>query len=833
MEAYCLKCKEKREMLDAEAGFTVTAKPITKGKCPVCGTTMAKLGLTEAHAGLEAPAVQKTPKTTARKAAPRSGTGKSAAKTGKADEKSAAEGTRKPKTRKKTAKSGTVKSAAKNPKNGEGTTSLTLGAAARNLVIVESPAKAKTIGKYLGPKYHVVASVGHIRDLLKSQLSVDVDNDFEPKYRVPNEKKALVRQISTIAAQSEKVYLATDLDREGEAIAWHLMDTLNIPPERTERVVFHEITKDAIAKAFAHPREVHMDLVNAQQARRILDRLVGYGVSPILWKKVRGGLTAGRVQSVALRLVVEREREIEAFVPVEYWLISAVFTPQGSARSYHAKLAKMNDADPVLPDEATTLEVVKDLRKANYKLDSLKTAQKNLFPSAPFITSTLQQDASRRLNFPSKKTMMIAQQLYEGLDIGNGGETGLITYMRTDSVHVAPQAVQEARAYILKKYGESFLPEKAPFYKTRAASAQEAHEAIRPTSALREPALIKDYLSSDQYKLYNLIWQRFVASQMTPAVQEITTAEVLGKSSYNTYLFRASHSRIIFKGYQVLYQAARSEDQAEEEEDGELPISDLIPGQKQNLNDLDYTQHFTQPPPRYTEASLIKVLEENKIGRPSTYSPIISTILARGYVTTEKKSLIPTETGFLVNDLVVEFFPSIVDLGFTSKMEDELDKIADGKLNWVNVMREFYQPFEASLRFASENMPEKRIEPEKLGRPCPLCGSELVLRNGKYGKFVSCSAYPKCRYTENHLERIGVVCPTCKEGDVVRKRTRKGRVFYGCSRYPDCDFTSWDEPLKQSCPQCGGVLVAKNKHHARCLACSEVFTLEALSSEPH
>lgn len=808
-------------MLDAEAGFTVNAKPITKGKCPVCGTTMSKLGLTEAHAGLEKPAVQSAPKPQT-KAAPKSGVGKQAGKAGTAKAEPAAKTAPKTRTRKVTRKS---------QKYDALLASTAPYQAVENLVIVESPAKAKTIGKYLGNKYSVVASVGHIRDLLKSQLSVDVENNFEPKYRVPNEKKALVREISAMAAQSEKVYLATDPDREGEAIAWHLMDTLQIPPERTERVVFHEITKDAITKAFGHPREVNMELVNAQQARRILDRLVGYGVSPILWKKVRGGLTAGRVQSVALRLVVEREREIEAFIPVEYWLIEALFTPEGGKKSYHAKLAKINQAAPELPDEATTTAIVEDIRSAAYKLDSLKTTQSNRNPSAPFITSTLQQEASRKLGFPSKKTMMIAQQLYEGIDIGNGGETGLITYMRTDSVHVAPQAVEEARAFILKRYGPEFVPAKPPVYKTRAASAQEAHEAIRPTSAMREPIAIKAHLTADQYRLYTLIWQRFVASQMTSALQETTTAEVLGHSPQNEYQFRASHSRIIFKGYQILYQEAGSEDGPEEEEDGELPLSDLFEGQTQLLEDVEYSQHFTQPPPRYTEASLIKVLEENKIGRPSTYSPIISTILARGYVTTESKRFLPTETGFLVNDLVVEYFPSVVDIGFTSEMEEKLDEIAAGKQSWVEVMREFYRPFEASLNYANEHMPEKRIEPKKLGRACPLCGSELVLRDGRFGKFVSCSNFPTCRFTENHLERIGVVCPTCKEGDVVRKRTRKGRVFYGCSRYPECDFTSWSEPLKLSCPKCGGVLVAQNKHLARCLACGEVYTLESLAEK--
>lgn len=798
MEAYCLKCKEKREMQEPVASFTANGRPITKGKCPVCGSLISKMGMTAAHEGLEKPVPQAAEKA-------------------------------KPAGRAKTPPA--RKSAAKGRAKGETVFSPSGAARGKNLVIVESPAKAKTIGKFLGDKYHVVASVGHIRDLLKSQLSVDVENNFTPKYRVPNEKKEVVREIAALASKSSKVFLATDPDREGEAIAWHLMDTVQIPPERTERVVFHEITKTAVAEAFAHPRGLDMDLVNAQQARRVLDRLVGYGVSPILWAKVRGGISAGRVQSVALRLVVEREREIQAFIPKEYWLIAAVFSPENSTKSYHARLVKIDGQDYLLPDEAAALTAVEALREAAYRLESLKTTQRGVNPAAPFITSTLQQDASRKLGFPSRKTMQIAQQLYEGIDIGNGGETGLITYMRTDSVQVAPQAVQEAREYILKKYGESLLPAKPPFYKTRAASAQEAHEAIRPTSALREPAAIKNYLSADQYKLYTLIWQRFVASQMNPAVQEITTAEVAGESGGHGYLFRASHTKTIFKGFRILYQEARNEDQQDEEENGELPTAEMFEGQPQKLEDLEYSQHFTQPPPRYSEASLIQVLEENKIGRPSTYSPIISTILARGYVTTENKRLIPTETGFIVNDLVVEFFPSVVDIGFTSEMEEKLDEIAEGKLEWVEVMREFYQPFEVSLNHARENMPEKKIEPERLGRPCPQCGNELVLRNGKFGKFISCSTWPACRYTENHLEKIGLTCPTCGQGDVVRKRTRKGRVFYGCSRYPDCDFTSWDEPLKQRCPRCGGVLVAKNKHHARCLSCGEIFTLEALASE--
>ena len=800
MEAYCVKCKQKREMLDPVPSYTMNGRPITKGKCAVCGTTMSKMGLTEAHAGIEKPSVIATAKTSEKK----------------------------PKKSVKTVKKAQSARSAKTTKAADSEKRVTTG---KELVIVESPAKAKTIGKFLGQDYKVIASVGHVRDLLKSQLSVDVEHNFAPKYRVPNEKKPLVKEITQLAERSPKVYLATDPDREGEAIAWHLMESANIAPEKTERVVFHEITKEAINDAFAHPRGVDMDLVNAQQARRILDRLVGYKVSPILWNKVHGGLTAGRVQSVALRLVVEREREIQSFVPKEYWLISAVFAPDGSQKTYTARLVKINGTDIDVPNEEAANQVVDDLRQAAYLLNSIKPSQRRIKPSAPFITSTMQQDASRRLGFSAKKTMAVAQQLYEGIDIGNGGETGLITYMRTDSVHVAPQAINEARQYILNKFGKDYLPENVPQYKTRAAAAQEAHEAIRPTSVLNEPDAIKDHLTADQFKLYNLIWKRFVASQMTPAVLEITTVEVSGKSEKTNYLFRATSSKLIFKGFRVVYEEAKNEDELEPEETTDLPLQDMQEGQKQHLRDVQPSQHFTQPPPRYSEASLIQVLEENKIGRPSTYSPILSTIQARGYVTLEKKRLIPTEVGFIVNDLLVEYFPSIVDIGFTSEMEEQLDEIANGKVDWVEVMREFYGPFEASLVNAQKHMPVTKLEPEKIGRKCPLCGHELVLRNGRFGKFISCSNYPACKYTEKYQETIGIKCPKCKEGDVVRKRTRNGRIFYGCSRYPACDFTSWNEPLAQTCPNCGGTLVAQNKHHARCLNCENVFDLEELQPQ--
>ncbi len=795
MEAYCFKCKDKREITQPQPGFTSRGAAMTTGVCGVCGTKLFRMGLTPAHDGLEKPAVALT--------APAEKEAASASKK-KISAKQAAD-----KPVKKTSNGKKVKSGNGKP-----------------LVIVESPAKARTIGRFLGDGYQVLASVGHVRDLLKSQLSVDIENDFTPKYRVPNEKKELVAELTATAERSDKVFLATDPDREGESIAWHVMDSAHIAPEKVERVVFHEITKEAVAEAFANPREIDMDLVDAQQARRILDRLVGYGVSPILWAKVKGRLSAGRVQSVALRLIVEREREILAFVPVEYWKISAIFEPDGSKKQYKARLFKLNGDDPVLPDEDTTLAVLKKLEKAAYSVQSIDRSTRSVRPGAPFITSTLQQEASTRLGFLTRKTMAVAQQLYEGINLGVGEETGLITYMRTDSVHVSAQSVSEARDYIKSKYGEGFLPDKPPVYRTRAASAQEAHEAIRPTSTMRTPESVKNHLTADQFKLYKLIWQRFVASQMKPALIETTTVDIFGGMGEENCIFRASGSQTLFPGYRAVYAVMKGEDEKEDEDQTNLPLDVLTEGQKQKLVSLKPTQHFTEPPPRFTEASLIQVLEENKIGRPSTYSPIITTIQSRGYVTREDKRLFPTEIGFLVNDLVVEYFPSIVDIGFTSDMEDKLDEIADGEMQWVEVIREFYKPFQASLEHAKENMPKTQVKPELIGRPCPECCGELVLRTGRFGRFISCSNFPKCKYTEPWLEKIGVSCPVCNQGDVVEKRSKKGRVFYGCSRYPDCDFVSWDKPLAIPCPKCGGKLSAKNGKAAFCADCHSRFELE-------
>lgn len=757
MEAYCVKCRTKREVIEPTPEFNAVGAPVTRGKCGVCGTSMYRIGRTPLHEGMTPPEKKSTHK--------RSG----------------------------------------------------------KLVIVESPAKAKTVGRFLGKGYTVRASVGHVRDLLKSELSVDVNNNFTPKYRVPNEKRPVVKELKALAKNAEEIYLATDPDREGEAIAWHLLESAEIEPKLSRRVVFHEITENAIQEAFNHPRDINMALVDAQQARRVLDRLVGYSISPILWAKVRSRLSAGRVQSVALRLIVEREREIDAFNPVEYWSIGAELKPQGGKQTYTAKLVRVNNTEPELLNEETVNGLLDDLTNAAYQISRIKRSERRRKPSAPFITSTLQQEASRRLGYTAKRTMMLAQQLYEGLDLGEGGTTGLITYMRTDSTQVAEVALQEARAFISSTYGGDFLPAEPPQYKTRAVSAQEAHEAIRPTSVLRRPDEIKGFLTGDQFKLYQLIWKRFVASQMEAAVYDTISVEITATGKEN-YLFRASGSTLKFPGYLVVYEEAQDEDQKNDEDNVRIPAN-LEEGQKQELVRLIPEQHFTQPPPRYTEASLVQVLEEYGIGRPSTYAPILSTIQARGYVVREAKRLIPTETGILVNDLLVQHFPDIVDLNFTANMEDDLDKIAEGKEEWRRVIAAFYAGFEPEVKQAEADMPEVKYEPEKIGRECPQCGHDLVIRWGRYGKFISCSNFPECRYTEALLEKIGVTCPE-DGGDIVLRKTRKGRIFYGCANYPNCQFTSWKRPIPNPCPKCGGMLVTANKREAQCLKCSETFLQE-------
>ncbi len=766
MEAYCMKCKEKREINNPMAGFNAKSSPVTTGTCPVCGTKLFRMGKTDAHASLVAP----------------------------------------PKPEKVVKRDG-------------------------KLVIVESPAKAKTVGRFLGKGYTVRASVGHVRDLLKSQLSVDVEKNFEPKYRVPNEKKEIVKEIKKLALKADEIFLATDPDREGESISWHLMEAAQIEPERTKRVVFHEITAPAVAEAFSHPREINMDLVNAQQARRVLDRLVGYSISPILWEKVRGRLSAGRVQSVALRLIVEREREIEEFKPVEYWSIHAELKYKTAKSSFLAKLVRVDDKVPELPNGDAVKPILLDMETAAYTVTKVKRGEKRQKPLGPFTTSTLQQEASLKLGFPARRTMALAQGLYEGQDVGEGGTTGLITYMRTDSMNVSTIAQKEARDYVMGKYGVEYLPPESPVYKTKSAGAQEAHEAIRPTSVMRDPEKVKEFLDPAMFKLYRLIWQRFVASQMAVAVFDTLQVEVTGRTNEHEYLLRASHSSINFAGFLVVYEEAKNEDvrTEEEEEDVKIPVG-IAEGQRQELVRLIPEQHFTQPPPRFNEASLVKTLEENGIGRPSTYAPTISTIQQRGYVERVDKRLVPTETGLQVNDLMVQYFPEVVDYGFTAHMEEDLDKIAEGEMTWTDAIREFYTPFAEDVKKAQSEIPVTKSEPEPIGRACPTCGRELVIRYGRFGKFISCSGFPECRYTEPWLEKIGVTCPK-DSGDLVERKTRKGRTFFGCVNYPACDFTSWKKPIAMPCPKCGGMLVIANKREVQCINCHESFLLEEIVPE--
>ena len=763
MEAYCVKCREKREIQNPVPEYNRSARPITRGVCPVCGTNMVRIGQTPAHEGMQKP----------------------------------------------------VPVVERNGK----------------LVIVESPAKARTVGRYLGKGYTVKASVGHVRDLLRSSLSIDVENNFTPRYRVPNEKREVVKELKAAAKKAEEVFLATDPDREGEAIAWHLLEAAEIDSQKSQRVIFHEITQNAISDAFNHPRSINMDLVDAQQARRILDRLVGYSISPILWEKVRNRLSAGRVQSVALRLIVEREREIDAFKPVEYWTISAELKPENGKDSFIAKLVRVNGEEPNLPGQVNVNVILEHLEKAEYAISKIKRGERRRKPSGPFITSTLQQEASRKLGFTARKTMSVAQQLYEGLDIGEGGSTGLITYMRTDSTNIAEQAQIEAREFILGTYGSQYVPSVSPVYKTRAKSAQEAHEAIRPTSVLRKPEKIKDLLSRDQFRLYQVIWQRFVASQMEAAIFDTLSVDVMATHVHQEFLFRASGSTMRFPGFMVVYEEAKDEDQkTDENEEVKIPAN-LEEGQRQELIRLLPEQHFTQPLPRFTEASLVQALEEYGIGRPSTYAPILTTIQARGYVFRENKRLIPTETGFLVNDLLTEYFDNIVDVGFTAGMESKLDKVAAGESEWTKVVSDFYQSFEPQVARAQKEMPENKTEMEKIGRTCPLCGHDLVIRWGRFGKFISCSNFPECRYTEAWLDKMDIHCPVCETGEIVRRKSRKGRIFYGCSRYPDCTFTSWKEPVKTPCPSCQGLLVITNKKKVQCLNCQEEFLIEEIETQ--
>jgi DNA topoisomerase I len=719
----------------------------------------------------------------------------------------------------------------------------------KSLVIVESPAKAKTIAKYLGKDYTVKASVGHVMDLPKSKLGVDIENNFEPKYIQIKGKGPVVKELKAAAKKADRILLATDPDREGEAIAFHVAEVLAGSAKTTEfyRVLFNEITKKAILLAIEHPGKIDINKVDAQQARRVLDRLVGYQISPILWKKVRRGLSAGRVQSVALRLICEREEEIKAFVPEEFWSLTALLEGKLPPQ-FEAKLLKKDEEKLKVKNNDEVQKILADLKGATYTVTKVEKKERRRNPVPPFTTSKLQQEGGRKLGFTSKRTMGIAQSLYEGVDVGKEGTVGLITYMRTDSTRVGKEAQDEAREFIAGKYGKDYVPEKPPVYAS-AKSAQEAHEAVRPTSVLREPDAIKQYLEPDQYKLYKLIWNRFVASQMNPAIIDQTSVDIKA----GDYTFRATGSIVKFPGFMAVYMEEKSEDQApSEEENGEAVLPPLSEGEVLNLVKLDPKQHFTQPPPRFSEALLVKTLEEKGIGRPSTYAAIISTIQERDYVNKVENKFRPTELGVLVNDLLVSHFPVILDVAFTAKMEEELDKIEEGQMPWVEAVRDFYKPFNESLEKAQAEMKDFKAELvptdiscEKCGKPmvvkwgrngqflacsgypeckttkpfvrnengvveaapeettdekCPKCGSPMMIKRGRFGKFLACSRYPECKYTQGMS--TGVLCPE-DGGKLVERRSRFGKMFYSCANYPDCKFAIWNKPLPRPCPKCG------------------------------
>ncbi|MWV43560.1 type I DNA topoisomerase [Paenibacillus sp. HJL G12] len=690
---------------------------------------------------------------------------------------------------------------------------------ADSLVIVESPAKAKTIGKYLGSKFIVKASMGHVRDLPKSQIGVEVENEFNPKYITIRGKGSILKELKDASKKVKKVYLAADPDREGEAIAWHLAHALELDNTESCRVVFNEITKQAVKDAFKTPRKINMDLVNAQQARRILDRLVGYKISPLLWKKVKKGLSAGRVQSVAVKIILDRENEIDAFVPEEYWSITAKLAKGSSV--FEAKFHQLDGQKKDLSKEADVDEVLKAIKGATFKVAEVKEKERQRHPSPPFTTSSLQQEAARKLNFRAAKTMSVAQQLYEGVELGKEGTVGLITYMRTDSTRIAASAQEEAKEYIDGKYGSTFVPESPREYSKKAANAQDAHEAIRPTSVLRDPESVKSFMSRDQFRLYKLVWERFVASQMASALLDTLSVDIAAGSA----VFRATGSKVRFPGFMKVYVEGNDDGTTEEEKF--LPA--LTPGDKLKKEEIDPKQHFTQPPPRYTEARLVRTMEELGIGRPSTYAPTLETIQKRGYVAIEEKKFMPTELGELVIEQMEQFFPEILDAEFTAHMEEDLDHVEEGSEDWVKVLSEFYESFEKRLEVAEEEMKEIEIEDEVSDEICEKCGKPMVYKLGRFGKFLACSGFPDCRNTKPIVKDIGVTCPKCKEGHVVERRSKKGRIFYGCDRYPECDFVSWDRPSSKPCPKCGSWMIEKrNKQGARlqCTSCDHVEEIE-------
>lgn len=661
----------------------------------------------------------------------------------------------------------------------------------KNLVIVESPAKAKTIEKYLGRNYKVVASVGHIRDLKKSSMSIDFDNNYEPEYINIRGKGPLINSLKKEAKNAKEVFLASDPDREGEAISWHLAHILNLDPKAKNRVVFNEITKDAVKNAFVEPREINMDLVDSQQARRVLDRIVGYSISPILWKKVKKGLSAGRVQSVALKLIIDRENEIKAFKPEEYWTIDGAF--KKGNRKFQAAFYGLDGKKLKLARQEDVKSVLTRIKGDDFTVDKVEKKERRRNAPLPYTTSSMQQDAANKINFRTRKTMMVAQQLYEGLSLGKAGHQGLITYMRTDSTRISPVAQNEAAGFITERFGSKYSKHGTKV--KNAAGAQDAHEAIRPSSVHHTPESIAKYLDKDQLKLYTLIWNRFVASQMTAAVFDTVKVNL----SQNGVMFTANGSQVKFDGYMAVYNDSDKNKMLPEMEAGDTVKKVLTTPE----------QHFTQPPARYSEATLIKTLEENGVGRPSTYAPTLETIQKRYYVKLAAKRFEPTELGEIVNSLIVEFFPDIVDVAFTAEMEGRLDEVEIGKEEWQKVIDQFYKPFEKELTKAEDEMEKIQIKDEPAGFDCDVCGSPMVIKLGRYGKFYACSNFPECRNTKAITKEIGVTCPICEKGQVIERKTKRNRIFHGCDRYPECDFTSWDIPVGRACPKSGDFLVEK------------------------
>lgn len=669
---------------------------------------------------------------------------------------------------------------------------------ARYLVIVESPAKVKTIKKFLGSNYVVAASNGHVRDLPKSQLGVDVENDYEPKYITIRGKGEILANLRKEVKKADKVYLATDPDREGEAISWHLSKALKLEDKKVYRISFNEITKNAVKASLKSPRDIDMDLVDAQQARRVLDRVVGYRISPLLWAKVKRGLSAGRVQSVALRIIADREAEIDAFIPEEYWTLDAELNVKGERKPLIAKFYGTEKEKMTIESKEQLDEILEELDGVDYEVSEIKKGERTKKAPVPFTTSTLQQEASKALNFATSKTMRIAQQLYEGVDVKGSGTVGIITYLRTDSTRISEEADANVRSYIGEQYGSQYVAAEGSG-KSGSQKIQDAHEAIRPTDVTRTPAMLKDSLSRDQFRLYQLIWKRFVASRMMPAVYETTSVKIAA----GKYRFNVATSKIAFEGFRLIYTEA-----GEEKDEKGVLLKGLDENSELSLEQFESKQHFTQPPAHYTEASLVKTLEEMGIGRPSTYAPTITLIINRRYVAKENKNLYMTELGEVVNNIMMQSFPSIVDVSFTANMESLLDGVAEGKVKWKTIIENFYPDLDAAVKKAEEELEEVKIEDEVTDVICEECGRNMVIKYGPHGKFLACPGFPECRNTKPYLEKIGVKCPMCGK-DVVIRKTKKGRRYYGCENNPECEFMSWQKPSEKKCPQCGNYMVEK------------------------